>query len=79
MLKTIRAHIRLIPEGKSQAELEQALKDTGYATLKGDPTGQVLLHFDIKKFGEPLTRPDFRIPTFEGPAVLQAGAKCFER
>ncbi|CAK9038002.1 Uncharacterized protein SCF082_LOCUS22412 [Durusdinium trenchii] len=56
MLKTIRAHIRLIPEGKSQAELEQALKDTGYATLKGDPTGQVLLHFDIKKFGEPLTR-----------------------
>lgn len=63
MLKTIRTHVRFLAEPKTQADLEQQLRDCGYACLKGDPTGQVLLHFDLKKFGEPLTRPDLRTPT----------------
>ena len=81
MLKTIRTHVRFLAEPKTQADLEQQLRDCGYACLKGDPTGQVLLHFDLKKFGEPLTRPDLRTPTLREPqynklvrAVLNARA-----
>lgn len=64
MLRTLQAHVRFVTDGKNQAELEQNLKDSGLATIKGDNSlGQVLLIFDIKKYGEPLTRPDLRVPT----------------
>ena len=68
MLKNLRAQIRFVSDKKSAAELEQAIKDCPFAKLQGDPTGLVLLHFDVKKFGEPATRPDLRItPLRDGP------------
>ena len=64
VLKLIKSHIRLIPaDNKSVTELEAALKDCPFALLRGDPSGLVLLHFDTKKYGEPTTRPDLRVPT----------------
>ena len=62
MLKTMQAHIRFVTDKKSQAELEQALKDCPFSLLKGDGTGQVLFFFDSKKYGEAMTRPDLRQP-----------------
>jgi len=62
MLKTMQAHIRFVQDKKSQAELEQALKDCPFSLLKGDGSGQVLLFFDSKKYGEAMTRPDLRQP-----------------
>ena len=63
MLKTIRTHCRFVVDNSSAADLEKNLRDCPYAMLRGDPTGLVLIHFDVKKYGEPLTRPDLRIAT----------------
>ena len=69
MLKNLRAQIRFVSDKKFAAELEQAIKDCPFAKLQGDPTGLVLLDFDVKKFGEPATRPDLRItPLRDGPS-----------
>ena len=50
----------IIVEKKSAAELENAIRDSTLATIKGDPTGLVVFHFDVKQSGEPLTRPELR-------------------
>ena len=68
MLKTVNAQIRFVADQKSAADLEQTLRDSPFARLVGDPTGLVLIHFDVKKFGEAATRPDLRVtPLRDGP------------
>ena len=59
--KLIRTYVQIVPDQKTAAELETMLRDSALATIKGDPTGLVLYHFDVKQFGEPLTRPELRI------------------
>ncbi|CAE7207986.1 unnamed protein product [Symbiodinium sp. KB8] len=64
ILKILKSQVRLLPaENKTVSELEQSLKDCPFALLRGDPTGLVLIHFDVKKYGESTTRPDLRTPT----------------
>ncbi|CAK0817571.1 unnamed protein product [Prorocentrum cordatum] len=66
--KLIRTYVQIVPDQKTAAELETMLRDSALATIKGDPTGLVLYHFDVKQFGEPLTRPELRIaPLRDGP------------
>ena len=64
MRKVLQQHVRFVCDHKSSAELEEALKDTPFISLRGDQTGLCLYHFDLKKYGEPTTRPDVRVPTF---------------
>ena len=59
--KHIRTYVDIIVEKKTAAELENALRDSTLAGIKGDPTGLVLFHFDVKQSGEPLTRPELRV------------------
>ncbi|CAK0907003.1 unnamed protein product [Prorocentrum cordatum] len=66
--KVVRTYIQIVPDQKTQAELENVLRDSALATIKGGPTGLVLHHFDAKQFGEPQTRPELRIaPLREKP------------
>ncbi|CAE7245726.1 unnamed protein product [Symbiodinium sp. CCMP2592] len=68
MLKTLRSQVRFVSDHKAASDLEQAIRDCPFSKLKGDPTGLVLLHFDVKKFGESATRPDLRLPPLrDGP------------
>ena len=59
--KQIHTYVDIIVEKKTAAELENALRDSTLASIRGDPTGLVLFHFDVKQSGEPLTRPELRI------------------
>ncbi|CAE7679450.1 unnamed protein product [Symbiodinium sp. CCMP2592] len=68
MLKNLRSQVRFVSDHKAASDLEQAIRDCPFSKLKGDPTGLVLLHFDVKKFGESATRPDLRLPPLrDGP------------
>ena len=60
--KTVAAHVQFISDQKTANLLEAALKERPTAMLRGDPTGLVIYHFDVKKFGEPATQPDKRSP-----------------
>ncbi|CAK0880249.1 unnamed protein product [Prorocentrum cordatum] len=59
--KVVRTYIQIVPDQKTLAELENVLRDSALATIKGDPTGLVLYHFDAKQFGEPQYGPELRI------------------
>ena len=59
--KQIKTYIDIIVEPKSAAELQNALTESRLANIKGDPTGLVLIHFDVKQSGEPQTRPELRV------------------
>ncbi|CAE6960417.1 unnamed protein product [Symbiodinium sp. CCMP2592] len=87
MLKNLRSQVRFVSDHKAASDLEQAIRDCPFSKLKGGPTGLVLLHFDVKKFGESATRPDLRLPPLrDGPytrlvrAVMTPGrAKAQQR
>ena len=49
--KQIDTYIDIIVDSGSVADLQLAIKDSKLATILGDPTGLVLLHFDSKQFG----------------------------
>lgn len=68
--KQISTYIQLIPDDGSASDLQLAIKESALATIHGDPTGLVLMHFDSKQFGEPITRPEYRIvPLRDAPYV----------
>lgn len=77
--KHINTYVKLVPDQKTQALLVSALKECPSISLQGDMAGLVVYHFDVKKFGEPLTRPDLRVTPLQDKnyhrlvrAVLQA-------
>ncbi|CAK0864940.1 unnamed protein product, partial [Prorocentrum cordatum] len=79
--KLLSTHVELIPEPKTGAELENALKDSKLNEIRGDPVGLVLYCFDVKGHGESEHRPELRIPSLREPiytkivrAVLKARA-----
>ena len=61
MDKQIRTYIQYITEKKSVTDLEVAIRESSLAMMRGDPTGLVLYHYDVKLAGEPQTRPELRI------------------
>jgi len=61
MTKLINSSIKLIPDDGPAAKLIQNIRACPLAMTKGEATGLVMFHLDIKKFGEPQTRPDVRI------------------
>lgn len=61
MLKVIRTRVRFIADTfKTRAGLEDAIRQCPLAAMQGDPSGTVIFFYDIKKSGEPFTRPDLR-------------------
>jgi hypothetical protein len=62
MNKIIRSNNKFIADDGSATDLVADLQASPLAMSRGDPTGLVLYHFDIKKYGEATTRPDIRIP-----------------
>ena len=64
MRKVLNQHVRYVSDHRTSADLESALKETPFLSLRGDQTGMAMYHFDLKKFGEPTTRPDLRIAPF---------------
>ncbi|CAK0867026.1 unnamed protein product [Prorocentrum cordatum] len=58
--KHVHTHVDIIVE-KTAAELENAIRDSTLAGIRGDPTGLALFHFDVKQSGEPLTRLELRV------------------
>ena len=66
--KYILTYIKLVPDQKTQALLVSALQECPSMSLQGDMTGLVVYHFDVKKFGEPQTRPDLRISPLQDKA-----------
>ncbi|CAL1174054.1 unnamed protein product [Cladocopium goreaui] len=64
MRKILNQHVRFVADHRTNVELESVLKETPFMSLRGDQTGMALFHFDLKKYGEPTTRPDLRTPTF---------------
>ena len=60
--KLIRTYVQLIPDQKTQPQLENLIRDCPLsASIRGDPTGLILYHYDVKQSGEPQTRADLRI------------------
>ena len=60
--KLIKTYVQLIPDQKTQAQLENCIKDCPLSpSIRGDPMGLVLYHDDVKQSGEPQTRADLRI------------------
>ena len=77
--KHIHTYIKFVPDQRTHAPLVSALQECPAMSLQGDMAGLVVYHFDVKKFGEPLTRPDLRITPLQDKsyhrfvrAVLQA-------
>jgi hypothetical protein len=60
-MKLIHSSIKLIPDDGTTTKLIQNIRACPLAMTCGESTGLVMFHFDIKKFGEPQTRPDVRI------------------
>ena len=61
MTKLISTYIKLIADTGSTTELMLKIQNSPLAMMRGDPSGLILYHFDVKKFGESTTRPDLRI------------------
>ena len=59
--KTISSHVKFVADQKTISSLEASLKDAPLAMLRGDPTGLVLYHYDVKKAAETHFRPELRI------------------
>ena len=81
MKKLINTYSARIPDSGSTGDLTSKIQACPMAMMRGDPTGLVLYHFDVKKYGESITRPDLRItPLRDAPyvrlvtTVLQARA-----
>ena len=77
--KHVHTYVDIIVEKKSAAELENAIRDSTLATIKGDPTGLVLFYFDVKQSGEPVTRPELRVAPLARRELPQDGQDCAER
>ena len=60
-LHIMRQYVRLIPEPRQASQLVAQIKESSLGRLIGDPMGLVLLHYDVKLGGEPVTRPDLRV------------------
>ena len=60
-MKTINSNIKLIADDGTTGKLIANIRASPLDMATGDATGLVIYHFDIKKFGEPLTKPDVRI------------------
>lgn len=67
MRKVLAQHVRFVSDHRTNVDLEKALKETPFMSLRGDPTGLAMFLFDLKKYGEPTTRPDLRTATFREP------------
>ncbi|CAK9001222.1 Uncharacterized protein SCF082_LOCUS6841 [Durusdinium trenchii] len=67
MRKVLAQHVRFVSDHRTNVDLEKALKETPFMSLRGDPTGLGMFLFDLKKYGEPTTRPDLRTATFREP------------
>lgn len=61
MQKMLSGTIRLLVDDGTTAQLKTAIQSTPLAMTRGDPTGLILFHYDIKKHGESTTRPDLRV------------------
>ena len=59
--KAIRSTVKLIADDGTAASLAEKVAGCDLAMARGDATGMVLFHFDVKKYGESNTRPDIRI------------------
>ncbi|CAK0845984.1 unnamed protein product [Prorocentrum cordatum] len=59
--KHVHTHVDIIVEKKTAAELENAIRDSTLAGIRGDPTGRALFHFGAKQSGEPITRLELRV------------------
>ncbi|CAK0810639.1 unnamed protein product [Prorocentrum cordatum] len=59
--KHVHTHVDIIVEKQTAAELENAIRGSTLAGIRGDPIGLVLFHFDVKQSGEPLIRPELRV------------------
>ena len=55
--KLLDTYVVLVPEGKTQQELENSIKASNLTMVKGDPTGLVIYYFDVKSAGECQTQP----------------------
>ncbi len=67
MTKMINTTVHFIPDNGSAAQLETDIRACPLALLKGDMTGFVIYHFDVKKYGIPTTRPELRITPLRDP------------
>lgn len=59
--KVCHQYVRLIPEPRQAGQLATEVRESSLGRLLGDPMGLVLLHYDVKLSGEPVTRPDLRV------------------
>ncbi|CAK0857299.1 unnamed protein product, partial [Prorocentrum cordatum] len=59
--KHVQMYVDTIVEKESAAEMENAIRNSTLATIRGDPTGPAVSHVDAKQSGEPSTRPELRI------------------
>ena len=50
-------YVVLVPEGKTQQDLENSIKASNLTMVKGDPTGLVVYYFDVKSARECQTQP----------------------
>ncbi len=71
MRKTIRTQIKLIADTGSQRDLMKQIEESPLAMMRGDPTGLVMFHYDVKKHGESQTRPDLRVTPMRDPVYTR--------
>ena len=61
IMKLIRTHVRWIADTGSVTQLEESFRASPIGLMQGNESiGLFGFHFDVKKFGEPMTRPDLR-------------------
>ncbi len=73
MDKLIKTYVNFVVIGKNPtvAELENGIRACPLATIRGDPTGLVMIYYDVKGAGESETRPELRMPPLREPLYVK--------
>jgi hypothetical protein len=61
--------VLLVESGMSQSQLQTAMSNVSLSTVKGGPSGNVIITFDANLFGESIAAPHMRTPPLQSPIV----------
>ena len=60
--RIMRRYVRLVTIPTTKTALAAELSTSELGRIRGDPTGLVMIHYDVKLSGETITAPHLRVP-----------------
>ncbi len=71
--RVVKSMVRLIPEPRTPQAVKDMLRDCHLAALRGETgSSHVLIHYDVKLSGEPITAPHYRSAPLRKEALKTA-------